>query len=71
MRPLRGIGVRQVRIICGLVMFSYLLSHFSNHALGNVSYWAMEAGLRYHIALWRNPVVATILYTAAITHWSL
>jgi hypothetical protein len=25
---LRGIGVRQVRIACGLVMFSYIFSHF-------------------------------------------
>jgi len=25
---LRGIGVRQVRLACGLVMFSYIFSHF-------------------------------------------
>ena len=35
---LRGIGVRQVRLACGLVMFAYIFSHFFNHALGNVSY---------------------------------
>ena len=35
---LRGIGVRQVRIACGLIMFSYIFSHFFNHALGNISY---------------------------------
>ena len=35
---LRGIGVRQVRLACGLVMFSYIFSHFFNHALGNISY---------------------------------
>ena len=26
----RDIGVRQVRIACGLIMFTYIFSHFSN-----------------------------------------
>ncbi len=38
----RGLGVRQVRLICGLILFSYLVSHYLNHALGNVSLDAME-----------------------------
>ncbi len=44
---LRGIGVRQVRLACGLVMFTYIFSHFFNHALGNISYAAMETWLTY------------------------
>ena len=70
-QSVRGIGVRQVRLVCGLIMFSYLLSHFSNHALGNISYETMQAALQYHIAWWRNPVVNFVLYTAAITHFAL
>ncbi|MGE5201843.1 MAG: adenylate/guanylate cyclase domain-containing protein [Acidobacteriota bacterium] len=70
-RLLRGIGVRQVRIACGLVLFSYLVSHFANHALGNVSYAAMEWWLRYHMAWWRSPLGAAVLYAAAIVHFSL
>ena len=35
---LRGIGGRQIRLACGLIMFSYIFSHFFNHALGNISY---------------------------------
>lgn len=66
-----GIGVRQVRIVCGLILFSYLLSHFANHALGNISYAAMVAGLDWHMTFWRQPVVVAVFYTAAITHWSL
>ena len=31
---LRGIGVRQIRLVCGLVLFTYVTSHFLNHALG-------------------------------------
>ena len=69
--PIRGIGIRQVRLACGLILFSYLLSHFTNHALGNISYAAMVDGLDYHMAFWRNPIVSTVFYTAAITHWSL
>lgn len=68
---LRGIGVRQIRLITGLVMFAYIFSHFFNHALGNISYDAMETWLRYHIWFWRIPVVNDALYLAAIIHFSL
>ena len=68
---LRGIGVRQVRLACGLVMFSYIFSHFFNHALGNVSYALMETWLTFHIWWWRIPVVNVTLYTAAAIHFSL
>ena len=66
-----GIGVRQVRIVCGLVLFSYIFSHFFNHALGNISYATMEAWLWFHIWWWRNPIVNFTLYAAAATHFSL
>jgi len=68
---LRGIGVRQVRLACGLVMFTYIFSHFFNHALGNISYAAMETWLSYHIWFWRIPIVNFVLYAAATTHAGL
>jgi adenylate cyclase len=68
---LRGIGVRQLRLACGLVMFSYIFSHFFNHALGNLSYDTMEAWLRFHVWWWRIPVVNFTLYAAATTHFLL
>jgi adenylate cyclase len=68
---LRGIGVRQVRLFCGLVMFAYIFSHFFNHALGNFSYDTMEAWLRFHVWWWRIPVVYFTLYAAATTHFML
>ena len=67
----RGFGVRQLRITCGLVMFCYLLSHFTNHALGNISYAAMKYGLTIHMGIWRFPPVAVILYSAAVVHAAL
>src|SRR5471030_2671347 len=68
---LRGISVRQVRLACGLVMFSYIFSHFFNHALGNISYATMEWWLSYHIWWWRIPIVNFTLYAAATTHFCL
>jgi adenylate cyclase len=72
MAGLRGIGVRQVRIACGLLMFSYILSHFFNHALGNISFPAMEWWrLHIHVWWWRIPIVNNALYTAATIHFLL
>ena len=68
---LRGIGVRQVRLACGLVMFAYIFSHFFNHALGNISYDVMQGWLRYHIWWWRIPAINITLYSAAVIHFSL
>jgi adenylate cyclase len=68
---LRGIGVRQVRLACGLIMFAYIFSHFFNHALGNISYDVMQGWLWYHIWWWRIPVVNITLYSAAVIHFSL
>jgi adenylate cyclase len=68
---IRGVGVRQIRLVCGLVLFAYLVSHFLNHALGNISMDALAAGLRYHIALWQFFPVAILFYTAALLHTGL
>jgi adenylate cyclase len=68
---LRGIGVRQVRLLCGLVLFSYLISHFLNHALGNISLDALAGGVHYHTMFWQSLPVAVTLYTAMLVHGSL
>jgi adenylate cyclase len=67
----RGVGVRQIRLACGLVLFAYLLSHFVNHALGNISLDALATGLRYHTAFWKSVPIATVFYAAAATHAGL
>ena len=68
---LRGVGVRQVRLACGLILFSYLLSHYFNHALGNISLDALEYGLRFHMAFWLSPIGTLLLYPAIFVHGSL
>jgi adenylate cyclase len=70
-RWLRGIGVRQVRLACGVVLYSYLVSHFLNHALGNISVEALAEGVHYHTMFWQFLPVAIVLYTAALLHVSL
>jgi adenylate cyclase len=68
---IRGISVRQVRFACGLVLFAYLVSHFLNHALGNISLDALAVGVHYHILFWQFLPVAILFYTAALVHGGL
>ncbi len=68
---LSGIGIRQVRLASGLVLFSYLVSHFLNHALGNISLDALAEGVHYHTLFWQFLPVAIILYTAVLLHAGL
>lgn len=65
---LRGIGVRQVRLVCGLVLFAYLVSHFLNHALGNISLGALAAGVRLHMRFWQFPPIGLAFYAASAIH---
>jgi adenylate cyclase len=68
---IRGISVRQIRLVCGLVLFTYLASHFLNHALGNISMDALAAGVYYHTAFWQFLPVAIAFYAAALVHAGL
>lgn len=67
----RATGVRQLRLICGVILFAYVISHFLNHALGNISVDAMEVGVYYHTLFWQFLPVAIVFYTAALTHMGL
>ena len=64
-------GVRQIRLACGLVLFTYLVSHFLNHALGNISMEALATGVRYHTMFWQFLPVAIVLYAAMLVHAGL
>jgi adenylate cyclase len=63
--------IRPLRLWCGLILFTYLVTHFSNHALGLISLGAMEAGRLWFLPLWRNPVGETALFGALLAHWLL
>src|SRR5580692_2364871 len=65
---LRGVSVRQIRMVCGLILFAYLISHFLNHALGNISVDALAWGMHYHLLFWQFLPVAIVFYTAVLLH---
>src|SRR3954449_9828098 len=68
---IRGISIRQIRLACGLVLFAYLVSHFVNHALGNVSMDALAAGVYFHALFWQFLHLAVVFYAAALAHAGL
>ena len=61
-------AVRVLRLGAGLVLLTYLATHYLNHALGIVSLASMEAGRDWFLWLWRRPVVSSVLYTALVVH---
>src|SRR3981081_1315930 len=67
----RGISARQIRLASGLILFAYLVSHFLNHALGNISMDALANGVYYHVAFWQFLPVAIVFYAAALAHTGL
>jgi adenylate cyclase len=67
----RGISARQIRLASGLILFAYLVSHFLNHALGNISMDALASGVYYHVAFWQFLPVAIAFYAAALAHTGL
>jgi adenylate cyclase len=63
--------VRRVRLITGTILFTYLTTHFLNHALGNISLAAMERGRVPFEWLWHGWIGAAALYGALTTHLCL
>lgn len=70
-RRVRGIGIRQVRLATGLVLFAYITSHFTNHALGNISLSALDAMLTYQMLFWQSWPVLIVFYGAVLIHMGL
>jgi adenylate cyclase len=63
--------LRQVRLCSGLVCFTYVSLHLTNHALGNVSLAAMERCLLVQKFIWQGWIGTTALYTALSVHFVL
>ena len=60
--------VRKVRLTSGVVLMLFVLTHFLNHALGLISFDALEAGRRWFLWVWRNPAGTVILYASLLLH---
>lgn len=67
-QALHGSRTQQIRLISGLILFVFALTHFLNHAIGNVSLQAMlyVQDLRY--AVWHSWLGTALLYGALIVH---
>src|SRR5690348_3260075 len=64
-------NLRRMRLASGLVLFTYVTTHFLNHALGLVSHQALAEGRAVFLFFWRNPIGTIILYGAVAIHLSL
>jgi adenylate cyclase len=63
--------IRRIRLASGLVLLTYVATHFINHALGLISLQAMEAGRVWFVAFWRSWPATTALYSALTVHLAL
>ncbi|MPZ10807.1 MAG: 2Fe-2S iron-sulfur cluster binding domain-containing protein [Kiloniellaceae bacterium] len=60
--------VRRLRLISGLVLFTYVLTHLLNLVLGLVSFPALEAGREVFLAVWRWLPMTVLLYASLLVH---
>jgi len=61
----------RLRLWSGLVLFTFALTHFLNHALGLWSLEAMTRAQVWRLAVTRSPPGAALLAAAALTHVGL
>jgi len=58
----------RVRLVTGLVLFAYVLTHNLNHAFGIVSLEALETGRQVFLAFWRFAPIEMALFASATLH---
>jgi adenylate cyclase len=63
--------MRLLRLVTGLVIASFVIGHFLNHALGVVSIDAMDRLRVVLSAWWRSPPGGILLYGSLLTHFAL
>ena len=66
--PSWGNWRQRLRLWSGLILFVFCLSHFSNHALGIISFAAMDEASIWHYRIWRSDFGEALLLVAALTH---
>ncbi|AJC81704.1 adenylate/guanylate cyclase protein (plasmid) [Rhizobium etli bv. phaseoli str. IE4803] len=63
--------IRRARLGSGLVIFTFVLLHLSNHALGLISLSAADKARYLFIGIWRNPVGTAVFYSSVLIHMAL
>src|SRR5499426_2754256 len=62
---------RTVRMTSGLILFTYIGAHLTNHALGLISLDTAERGMEIAVEVWYSVPGTLLLYGAAATHFIL
>lgn len=60
--------LQRTRLVSGLILFAYVLTHYLNHACGLISLQALEATRTWFVWIWRLPPMTALLYGALIVH---
>jgi adenylate cyclase len=63
--------LRNIRLVSGLILMTFVVLHFLNHALNLISIDAAETGRHLFLAVWRNPVGTVLLYGSILVHPAL
>ena len=63
-----GLAVRNIRMITGLILFGFVLTHLLNHSLGLISIEAMDSFRQVRTGLTRSLPGTAILLLAAVIH---
>jgi adenylate cyclase len=66
-----GLLVPRLRLLSGLTLYAFVLTHLGNHALGLISLDALRAGQALFVSVWHSLPGALLLALAALTHLSL
>ncbi|MEI2387974.1 adenylate/guanylate cyclase domain-containing protein [Breoghania sp. JC706] len=69
--PGAGTTGQRLRLAAGLILFAFVLTHFLNHALGNVSLAVMQAGQDLRFVIWSSLPGQILLYGALTVHVAL
>ena len=62
---------QHLRLASGVILFTYVAAHLTNHALGLISLAAAERGLRLAVAAWHSLPGTVLLYGGAAIHITL
>ncbi len=65
------VTIRGLRLVTGVILMLFVVSHFLNHSLGLISLETMESGRAVFLALWRNTLATTLLMGSIIIHMVL
>ena len=62
---------QRLRLWSGLVLYTFVATHFINHSLGLISIDLLESGRYWFLLVWRNPLGTVLLDSSLVVHVAL